>query len=130
VANDSPNTLALPPAFGPLIRVSHLVMPLPVEVVVQRRQRDIGERRRENSALRGPGQCLFPVSEFGEDPGFQERLNQGTALNPPRRERTCPRAVKRARHNSYRVKKPGEPASTRHDGPGTIRLHVLNPRAA
>jgi hypothetical protein len=49
---------------------------------------------------------------------------------PPRRDRTCPRAVKRARHNSYRVKKPGEPASTRHDGPATIRLHALNPRAA
>ena len=31
---------------------------------------------RENPALRGPGQCLFPVSEFGEDPGFQERLHQ------------------------------------------------------
>jgi hypothetical protein len=43
VANESPDALALPPAFGPLIRVSHFVMPLPVEVVVQRRQRDIGE---------------------------------------------------------------------------------------
>jgi len=31
-----------------------------------------------------------------------------TLLIPDRRERTCPRAVKRARHNSYRVKKPGE----------------------
>jgi hypothetical protein len=41
-----------------------------------------------------------------------------------RRERTCPRVVKRARHNSYRVKKPGQHA-TRHDAPATIRL--LNP---
>ena len=32
---------------------------------------------RDNSALRSPGQCLFPVSEVGEDPGFQERLHQG-----------------------------------------------------
>ncbi len=31
---------------------------------------------RENPALRGPGQGVFPVSEFGEDPGFQERLHQ------------------------------------------------------
>ena len=31
---------------------------------------------RENSALGCPGQCLFPVSEVGEDPGFQERLHQ------------------------------------------------------
>ena len=37
-------------------------------------------------------------------------------LNPPRRDRTYPRVVKRARHNSYRVKKPGD-HGTRHDGP-------------
>jgi hypothetical protein len=38
-----------------------------------------------------------------------------------RRHRTYPRVVKRARHNSYRVKKPGD-HGTRHDGPPTIRL--------
>jgi hypothetical protein len=37
-------------------------------------------------------------------------------LNPPRRDRTYPRVIKRARHNSYRVKKPGD-HGTRHDGP-------------
>ena len=42
-------------------------------------------------------------------------------LNPVRRHRTCPRVVKRARHNSYRVKKPGE-SGTRHNRPSTIRL--------
>jgi hypothetical protein len=42
-------------------------------------------------------------------------------LNPPRRHRTCPRAVKRGRHNSYRIKKPGD-KNLRHDGPATIRL--------
>ena len=51
-------------------------------------------------------------------------------INPERRDRTCPRAVKRARHNSYRVKKPDEPASIRHDGPPTIHIHALSPRAA
>jgi hypothetical protein len=51
-------------------------------------------------------------------------------LIPHRRQRTCPRAVKRARHNNYRVKKPHEPASTRHHTPPTIRLYPLNPRAA
>ena len=50
--------------------------------------------------------------------------------NPKRRDRDSPRAVKHARHNSYRVKKPDEPASTRHHGPATIRHHTLNPRAA
>jgi hypothetical protein len=42
-------------------------------------------------------------------------------LNPRRRDRTYPRVVKRARHNSYRVKKPGD-TGIRHDGPATIRL--------
>jgi hypothetical protein len=44
-------------------------------------------------------------------------------------ERTCPRAVKRLRHNQYRVKKPGEPASIRHTRTATI-IHSLKPRAA
>jgi len=35
-----------------------------------------------------------------------------------------------ARHNNYRVKKPGETASTRHDGPATIQIRHANPRAA
>ena len=38
-----------------------------------------------------------------------------------KRERSYPRVVKRARHNSYRVKKPGD-RGTRHHGPPTIRL--------
>jgi hypothetical protein len=38
-----------------------------------------------------------------------------------RRERSYPRVVKRARHNSYRVKKPGD-HGIRHDGPPTIQL--------
>jgi hypothetical protein len=50
-------------------------------------------------------------------------------INPARRHRTSPRAVKRARHNNYRVKQPGE-ITTRHDGPATIRLRTITPRAA
>ena len=42
-------------------------------------------------------------------------------LNPPRRHRSYPRVVKRARHNSYRVKRPGD-LGVRHDGPATITL--------
>jgi hypothetical protein len=42
-------------------------------------------------------------------------------LNPPRRHRTCPRAIKRGRHNAYRVKKPPD-KNVQHDGPATIRL--------
>jgi len=38
-----------------------------------------------------------------------------------RRERTYPRVIKRGRHNSYRVKKPGD-HGTRHHAPPAIRL--------
>ena len=38
-----------------------------------------------------------------------------------RRDRSCPRVVRRARHNSYRVKKPGQ-RGTRHDAPPAIKL--------
>jgi hypothetical protein len=37
-------------------------------------------------------------------------------LNPARRHRTWPRAIKRGRHNAYRVRKPGD-TNIRHDGP-------------
>ncbi len=49
-------------------------------------------------------------------------------LNPKRRHRTYPRVVKRARHNSYRVKKPAD-KGTRHHGPPAIVLVNL-PTAA
>jgi hypothetical protein len=42
-------------------------------------------------------------------------------LNPQRRHRTYPRAVKRQRHNAYRIKKPGD-TGTCHHGPPTIQL--------
>jgi hypothetical protein len=45
-------------------------------------------------------------------------------INPPRRHRTCPRAVKRGRPNSYRIKKPDQ-TSTRHTGPATINIRTL-----
>ncbi len=47
-------------------------------------------------------------------------------LSPRRRHRTYPRVVKRARHNSYRVKRPGD-TGTRHDGPATIKLANARP---
>jgi hypothetical protein len=47
-------------------------------------------------------------------------------LNPARRHRTYPRAIKRARHNSYRVSRPGD-HGTRHPSPAVIRLVNLRP---
>ena len=47
-----------------------------------------------------------------------------------RRDRTYPRVIKRSRHNSYRVKKPGD-HGTRHHSPPTIRLaSPANPQLA
>lgn len=75
------------------------------------------------------GTAAFPPGDWAD--AFPAVLAGITAkINPKRRERTCPRAVKRARHNSYRVKKPGEPASIRHAGPPTVRLYRIEPRAA
>lgn len=66
---------------------------------------------------------LFP-------PDQQRSLERATAeITSPRhlnkrRERSYPRVVKRARHNSCKVKKPGQ-HGTRHDAPATIKL--VNP---
>ncbi len=45
-------------------------------------------------------------------------------LNPGRRHRTYPRVIKRARHNSYRVKRTGD-QGIRHSRPPAIRLANL-----
>ena len=47
-------------------------------------------------------------------------------LNPVRRDRSYPRVVKRARHNSYRVKRRTD-HGTRHDRPATIQLANTRP---
>jgi hypothetical protein len=59
-------------------------------------------------------------------------ITKKSNLNPKRRHRTYPRVVKRARHNSYRVKRLTD-TGRRHNEPATIRLANLgtrNPRAA
>jgi hypothetical protein len=56
---------------------------------------------------------------------FAEMLER---LNPQRRMRTSPRVVKRARHNSYRVKRPGDVSIT-YTSPPAIKLDGL-PAAA
>ena len=42
-------------------------------------------------------------------------------LSPARRNRSYPRVVKRARHNSYRVKRAGD-TGIRHPGPADVLL--------
>lgn len=52
---------------------------------------------------------------------FEADITRKKNLNPLRRDRTYPRVIKRARHNSYRVKRPGD-IGVRHDGPARIDL--------
>jgi hypothetical protein len=49
-------------------------------------------------------------------------------LNPARKDRSYPRVVKRARHNSYRVKRRTD-VGTRHNRPATIKLANALPPA-
>jgi hypothetical protein len=51
----------------------------------------------------------------------QGRHHQPAQPNPARRHRSYPCVIRRARHNSYKVKRPGD-TGTRHHGPPTIRL--------
>jgi hypothetical protein len=51
-------------------------------------------------------------------------ITRTPALNPQRRHRGYPRVIKRARHNSYRVKRASD-QQTRYTGPPTIKLANL-----
>ncbi len=51
-------------------------------------------------------------------------ITRKPALNPQRRHRTYPRVIKRARHNSYRVKRASD-QGIRHTGPPTLTLANL-----
>jgi hypothetical protein len=61
-----------------------------------------------------PDQRRHVLDQVKADITGRPSLNQ-------RRERTYPRVVKRPRHNSYRVKKPGDHGQ-RHRAPPTISL--------
>jgi hypothetical protein len=74
------------------------------------------------------GTAGFPPEDFDRVlPGVLAEITR--KINPPRRHRSYPRVIKRARHNSYRVKRPGD-TGTRHTGPATINIRTLTPRAA
>jgi hypothetical protein len=75
------------------------------------------------SGVPPPVQRPFPPEDWND--AIPEVAEITDKINPERRNRTCPRAVKRARHNSYRIKKPDEPSSTRHPSPPTINEAVL-----
>jgi hypothetical protein len=51
-------------------------------------------------------------------------ITRKPALNPQRRQRGYPRVIKRARHNSYRVKRASD-QQIRYTGPPAIKLANL-----
>lgn len=51
-------------------------------------------------------------------------ITRKPALSPARRHRAYPRVIKRARHNSYRVKRTSD-QQIRYTGPPTIKLANL-----
>lgn len=51
--------------------------PRRLHVLIKHRQRDVGQQRRDNPALRCPGRRVLAFAEFGHDPGLEERLDQG-----------------------------------------------------
>ena len=73
--------------------------------------------------LSPPDQRQHALEQVTADITSPRNLNQ-------RRERSCPRVVKRARYNSYRVKKPGD-HGTRHESPPAITLvNLAKPQVA
>ncbi|GAA2339301.1 hypothetical protein GCM10010170_021300 [Dactylosporangium salmoneum] len=55
------------------------------------------------------GTAAIPPQDWTDR--LPDHLNTIAGLRiPPRREQTCPRAIKRVRHCHYRLKQPGEPA--------------------
>ena len=79
-------------------------------------------------AVPPPVQRVSPPEDF--DRVLPHVLAEVTGkVNPERRDRSYPRVVKRARHNSYRVKRPGD-TGTRHADPPTINIRALNHRVA
>jgi len=90
-----------------------------------------GLRHRTGSGSSAPSgsSAAGPPTRRPFPPDHQERIlaavmasiTRKKNLNPKRRHRSYARVVKRARHNSYRVKRSGD-HGTRHPGPATIRL--------
>jgi hypothetical protein len=65
-------------------------------------------------------QAAFPPQRLAAK--TQEAIEEiNERPNPPRRKRSCPRALKRATHNSYRLKRPTD-KNIAHDSPPTIQL--------
>ena len=48
-----------------------------MDVLIEHAERDVGQQRGQDPSLRGPGRGVPLLTELGEDPGLEERLDQG-----------------------------------------------------
>jgi len=78
VADQAPVRQVLEPPASALPGGGHRPARFPwrVQVLIEHRQRDVGQQRRQDAALRCAGAGVLVVAEFGEDPGLEERLDQ------------------------------------------------------
>ena len=78
VADDPPSRLAMDAAPAAQVCGRHRPTRPPrlMQVLIEHRQRDVGQQRRQNATLRRAGVGVLVLAEFGEDPGLKERLDQ------------------------------------------------------
>ncbi|CAO5227352.1 transposase [Frankia sp. AgKG'84/4] len=76
--------------------------------------------RYASSAARSPTRRIFTPDHHTH--ALRETFTEIVERpNPPRRHRTYPRAIRRGRHNDYRIKRPTDKA-TQHDHSATLKL--------
>ena len=51
-------------------------LPRPVQVLIERRHRDVEDQRGQDPSLQGAGMGVLVIAEIGEDPGLEEHLDQ------------------------------------------------------
>src|SRR4029077_15696819 len=78
IADDSPPRQALDAAPTTQVSSRHRTarLPWPHQVLIEHRQNDVGQQRRQDAALRRSGVSVLAVAELGEYTGLEKRLHQ------------------------------------------------------
>src|SRR5680860_915025 len=76
IADESPGAKTLATTRAAAHAGGHHRLPGLGEMLVERRQGDVRQERREDAALRGAGGGLFLSAELGDDPSLEKRLDE------------------------------------------------------
>lgn len=76
IADEAPIGLAMAAAPLALRRGCHHLLPLPGEMLIQHQQGDVGQQRRQDAALWGPGEGVAALAVLAQNPGLEKRLHQ------------------------------------------------------